>query len=75
MIEKLNIKIDSKNTNKIIYILNLGRDYWRKREYDTEGKLIYSENSGGFWYKAEFNTEGEKIYHENSSHGIIRDDR
>jgi outer membrane lipoprotein-sorting protein len=74
MIDKTNIKIESKNTKKIYYKLFLDRGYWYKREYDSEGKQIYFENSSGFWHKKEYNTRGNEIYFENYR-GFIRDDR
>ncbi len=47
MIEKLNIKIYSKNTKKIRYVLDLDLGKWYKTEYNDEGKKIgfFSENS------------------------------
>ncbi len=45
MIEQTNILIQNKDTKKIFYRLNLDSGYWRKGEYDTEGKLIYSDDS------------------------------
>ena len=36
------------------------------RVYDTDGKLIYGENSIGFWHKKEYDTNGKLIYGENS---------
>ena len=34
--------------------------------YDTNGKVIYFENSDGYWYKKEFDSNGNEIYYENS---------
>jgi hypothetical protein len=34
---------------------------------DTNGKLIYFEDSSGFWNKWKFNSNGNQIYTENSS--------
>jgi len=36
------------------------------RVYDTDGKLIYGENSIGFWHKKEYDTNGNEIYYEDS---------
>jgi hypothetical protein len=33
---------------------------------DSNGKLIYHENSYGFWYKREYDSNGNMIYFENS---------
>jgi len=35
--------------------------------YDTNGNVIYFENSDGFWYKQEYDTNGNEIYSENSN--------
>jgi hypothetical protein len=74
MIDKLNISIQNKDTNKISYRLNLEGGYWRKEEYNSRGNIIYVETSSGFWYKSEYDSIGNKIYVENSN-GFIRDDR
>ena len=34
---------------------------------DTNGNLIYSENSSGYWNKWKFNSNGKFIYFEDSS--------
>ena len=39
--------------------------------YDTDGKIIYYENSDGHWYKQEYDVNGKLIYYENSSGKII----
>ena len=36
---------------------------------DSNGKLIYFENSYGFWIKREYDSNGNQIYYENSSNG------
>jgi hypothetical protein len=51
MIDKLKISIKDKLTKKIKYELYLDIGFWRKREYDTRGKLIHYENSNGYNYK------------------------
>jgi hypothetical protein len=38
-----------------------------KEEFDSNGKLTYSENSTGYWYKQEFDANGNRIYYENSN--------
>ena len=35
--------------------------------YDTDGNLIYYENSDGYWVKREYNAQGNQIYYENSN--------
>ena len=35
--------------------------------YDTNGKVIYQEDSDGDWYKYKYNTNGNKIYYETSA--------
>ena len=42
------------------------------RVYDTDGKLIYGENSDGSWTKQEYNTNGKVIYTENSDGGWVK---
>ncbi len=77
MIEKLNIKIQSKDTKKIDYYLNLDNFFWSKAEYNDEGKRIYSDFetiSGGFWFKEGYNSEGNRTYFE-TSEGYILDKR
>ncbi len=37
------------------------------RVYNTNGKLIYHENSNGHWEKREYNTNGNEIYYETSN--------
>ena len=74
MIEKTNIKIESKDTKGLICKLWLDVDGWHKSEFNGEGKRIYYENSGDYWVKEEFNDEGKLIYSE-TNYGIIQDDR
>jgi len=35
--------------------------------YNTNGKVIYFEDSNGYWYKQEFDTNGKVIYFEDSN--------
>ena len=42
--------------------------------YDTNGKLIYVEDSDGYWCKYEYDTNGNEIYRE-YSYGHIYDRR
>ena len=51
MVEKSNIKIESKDTKSIIYKLNLDEDYWTKREYNSGGDLIHYRDTLGLWYE------------------------
>jgi hypothetical protein len=44
------------------------------RLYDSNGNIIYYENSDGFWYKQECDSKGNKIYYE-TSNGTIIDNR
>jgi len=41
---------------------------------DSNGDVIYFENSNGYWWKCEYDSNGNKIYYENSK-GTIVDDR
>ena len=41
------------------------------RFYDSNGKLIYLENSNGYWSKSEYDANGNPIYYENSDGEII----
>ncbi len=34
--------------------------------YDSNGKVIYYENSRGYWIKRDFDSNGKEIYFENS---------
>jgi len=34
---------------------------------DSNGNLIYFEDSDGYWYKLEYDSNGNKIYFENSN--------
>ena len=74
MIEKTNIKIESKDTKGLICKLWLDVDGWYKYEYNSRGKVIYFESSTGYWYKKEYNSECNVIYYENNN-GIIQDGR
>jgi len=38
---------------------------------DSNGKVIYYENSDGSWYKREYDSSGKVIYYENSD-GVWR---
>ena len=38
-----------------------------KKEYDSNGNLIYFENSNGYWSKQEFDSNGNRIYIKNSN--------
>ncbi len=40
VIEQTNIKIQNKQTNKIIYDLDLYSGFWTKSEYDSRGQMI-----------------------------------
>ena len=42
--------------------------------YDSNGNLIYYENSNGDWCKNEFDSNGNEIYYEDSD-GNIEDNR
>jgi hypothetical protein len=42
--------------------------------YDSNGNIIYFENSNGYWWKREYDVNGNQIYFENSN-GTIRDNR
>jgi hypothetical protein len=35
--------------------------------YDSNGKVIYYENSNGYWFKQEFDSNGNYIYSEDSN--------
>ena len=48
MIDKYNISINHKETKEIEYKLWLDEGFWCKYEYDTEYRIIYIENSGGY---------------------------
>ena len=37
------------------------------RLYDSNGNVIYYENSNGFWLKREYDANGNEIYFENSN--------
>ncbi len=74
IIEKNNIPLEDKLTKKILYILNLDRDYWSKKEFDSIGQIIYFETSLGYWAKSEYDNEGKRVYFENSNR-YIKDDR
>jgi hypothetical protein len=37
------------------------------RLYDSNGNIIYYENSDGYWVKREFDSNGNKVYYENSN--------
>jgi len=39
--------------------------------YDTNGNIIYREDSDGYWYKSEYDQYGNNIYYENSDGEII----
>ena len=39
--------------------------------YNSNGKLIYCENSKGYWFKREFDSNGNEIYFEDSNGYII----
>lgn len=74
--EQLNIKdfpfiIKDKQGNEIYYEVD---GYWSKKEYDSENREIYCEDSSGFWWKHEFDSDGNIIYFENSR-GEIEDNR
>jgi hypothetical protein len=38
---------------------------------DSNGRIIYYENSEGFWKKREYDSDGNLIYYENSDGEII----
>jgi len=45
-----------------------------KKEFDSNGNVIYFEDSTGFWVKKEFDSNGNQIYYENSD-GRVEDNR
>ena len=45
----------------------LGITQFPYEEYNSNGKIIYSEDSTGFWFKQEFDSNGNEIYAENSN--------
>jgi hypothetical protein len=73
MIDKLNIKIENKQTKKIEYKLNLDSGYWLKSECNVEDRTIHLEDSGGYWFKYEYDNEGQLIYYENNKEVIVDD--
>ena len=46
--------------------------YWRKAIYNTNGDMIYNENSSGRWEKKEYDQFGNISYFENSK-GTIKE--
>ena len=46
-----------------------------KKEFDSNGNVIYFEDSTGFWVKKEFDSKGKEIYYENSDRGVVYDNR
>jgi hypothetical protein len=42
-----------------------------KRDYDSNGNIIYCEDSKEYWFKREFDSNGNIIYYENSTGHII----
>ena len=34
--------------------------------YDSNGNMVYSENSYGFWIKRKYDANGNKVYYEHS---------
>jgi hypothetical protein len=45
------------------------------RLYDSNGDIIYYENSDGFWVKREFDSKYGNLIYSEDSNGIIRDNR
>jgi hypothetical protein len=44
--------------------------------YDTNGNIIYCENSNGYWSKYEYDSNKKQIYYENSMvKSLITDQR
>ena len=41
--------------------------HWDKREYDTNGRIVYYEDSNGSWMKREYDSNGNEIYYEDSN--------
>ena len=39
--------------------------------FDSNGNVIYRENSNGYWSEREYDTNGNKIYYETSDGEII----
>jgi hypothetical protein len=61
-----NLEIKDKNGN-VVYFEYLNR-YWCKYEYDSQGKLIYSEDSDGY---IEDNRIPEIIEHNGRKYKLI----
>lgn len=49
-----------------IYFEGYGTNFWEKRERDSNGNILYYENSEGSWIKIEYDSEGNEIYFEDS---------
>lgn len=45
----------------------LGITKFPYEEYDSNGNIIYSENSTGFWYKVEYDSNGNTTFYEDST--------
>ena len=56
-------------------IIEGSNGFWEKHVYNTNGKVIYHEDSYGNWYKKEYDTNGNIVYIETSIDGVIRDNR
>ena len=51
-----------------------GNRVYDTRVYNTNGNLIYIENSNGYWIKKEYDINNNLIYYE-TSNGYIEDNR
>ena len=49
-------------------------DYFVKRIYNQNNRLVYYGDSSGHWRKYEYDSNDKEIYFESSS-GVIRDKR
>lgn len=63
--------IKDKQGNEIYYEID---GYWSKKEYDSENRELYCEDSSGFWWRREFDSDGNIRYFQNSR-GEIEDNR
>jgi hypothetical protein len=65
---KINEVLEIKDKNGLIIYRESSYGYWRKREYDSDGNVIYYENSNGL---IDDNRTPEVIEHNGRKYQLI----
>ena len=49
--------------SNMIYFENPEENFWQKTKYDSNDRIVYSENSKGEWKRIVYSKSGEIVYY------------